>query len=83
MLPDYLRDWLPKYHLACFISDVEDFPSEDVTSLATLIPEIEDTNRFPTLKHFLSHFGWCPQSFQSGNYRLEHPKMSPLLAIGM
>ena len=54
----------------------EDFPVGDITSLATLISEIEDINRFPTLKQFLSHFGWCPQSFQSGNYKLEHPRMS-------
>lgn len=54
----------------------EDFPVGDIPSLATLISEIEDIHRFPTLKHFLSHFGWCPQSFQSGNYRLEHPRMS-------
>jgi len=43
----------------------EDFPVGDITSLATLISEIEDIHRFPTLKQFLSHFGWCPQSFQS------------------
>ena len=54
----------------------EDFPVGDITSLATLISEIEDVHRFPTLKQFLSHFGWCPQSFQSGSYRLEHPRMS-------
>ena len=54
----------------------EDFPVGDITSLATLISEIEDINRFPTLKQFLSHFGWCPQSFQSGSYTLEHPRMS-------
>jgi len=54
----------------------EDFPVGDITSLAALISEIEDINRFPTLKQFLSHFGWCPQSFQTGNYNREHPRMS-------
>ena len=54
----------------------EDFPVGDITSLATLISEIEDINRFPTLKQFLSHFGWCPQSFQSGSHNREHPRMS-------
>ena len=53
-----------------------DFPVGDIPSLATLISEIEDINRFPTLKQFLSHFGWCPQSFQTGSYRLEHPRIS-------
>ena len=54
----------------------KDFPVGDITSLATLISEIEDIHRFSTLKQFLSHFGWCPQSFQTGSYRLEHPRMS-------
>ena len=54
----------------------EDFPVGNITSLAALISEIEDINHFPTLKQFLSHFGWCPQSLQSGSYRLEHPRMS-------
>jgi len=54
----------------------EDFLVGDITSLAALISEIEDINRFPTLKQFLSHFGWCPQSFQTGNYNREHPRMS-------
>jgi len=56
--------------------DPKDFPAGDVVSLSTIISEIEDIHRFPTLKQFLSHFGWCPQSFQTGNYRLEHPRMS-------
>ncbi|PIW40663.1 MAG: hypothetical protein COW22_00530 [Chloroflexi bacterium CG15_BIG_FIL_POST_REV_8_21_14_020_46_15] len=54
----------------------EDFPVGDISSLATLLSEIEDIHRFPTLKQFLSHFGWCPQSFQTGSYNREHPRMS-------
>jgi transposase len=54
----------------------EDFPVGNIPSLATLISEIEDIHRFPTLKQFLSHFGWCPQSFQTGSYKREHPRMS-------
>lgn len=54
----------------------ENFPVGDITSLATLIAEIEDIHRFSTLKQFLSHFGWCPQSFQTGSYNREHPRMS-------
>jgi len=52
------------------------FPVGRAPSLATIISEIGDIQRYPTLKKFLSHLGWCPQSFQTGNYRLEHPKMS-------
>jgi len=56
--------------------DPEAFPIGHIPSLATIISEIGDIHRFPTLKQFLSHFGWCPRTFQTGNYRLEHPRMS-------
>jgi transposase len=52
------------------------FPVGRATSLAAIVAEIGDVKRFPTLKKFLSHLGWCPQTFQTGGYRLEHPKMS-------
>jgi transposase len=52
------------------------FPVGRAPSLATIISEIGDIHQYPTLKKFLSHLGWCPQSFQTGNYRLKHPKMS-------
>lgn len=52
------------------------FPLGRATTLATIVSEIGDIRRFPTLKKFLSHFGWCPQSFQTGNYRMKHPRMS-------
>jgi transposase len=56
--------------------DPKDFPVGTISSLAALISEIENIHRFPTLKQFLSHFGWCPQSFQTGGYNREHPRMS-------
>jgi len=52
------------------------FPVGRAPSLATIVSEVGDIRRYPTLKKFLSHLGWCPQSFQTGNYRMEHPKMS-------
>ena len=52
------------------------FPVGRAPSLAAIISEIGDVHRYPTLKKFLSHLGWCPQSFQTGNYWMEHPKMS-------
>lgn len=52
------------------------FPVGRVPSLATIMSEIGDIRRFPTLKKFLSHLGWCPQTFQTGNYRMEHPRIS-------
>lgn len=57
-------------------SKPEGFPVGRATSLATIISEIGDIRQFSTLKKFLSHLGWCPQTFQTGNYRMEHPKMS-------
>lgn len=53
-----------------------DFPVGKVHSLASILAEIQDIHRFPTLKQFLSHLGWCPQTFQTGGFRLEHPRMS-------
>jgi len=54
----------------------EDFPVGDIPSLAVIISEVGDIHRFATVKQFLSHFGWCPQTFRSGSYKLEHPRMS-------
>lgn len=56
--------------------DPSDFPVGGVQALATILSEIQDIHRFPTLKQFLSHLGWCPKTFQSGSFRLEHPRMS-------
>ena len=52
------------------------FPVGRPPTLAAIVSEIGDIRKFPTLKKFLSHLGWCPQSFQTGNFRLEHPRMS-------
>lgn len=54
----------------------KNFPVGRALSLATIISEVGDISRYPTLKKFLSHLGWCPQSFQTGNYHLKHPRMS-------
>lgn len=55
---------------------LQGFPVGRAPTLAAIISEIGDVRRFPTLKKFLSHLGWCPRSFQTGKYRLEHPRMS-------
>jgi transposase len=52
------------------------FPVGRAPSLATIISEIGDIGKYTTLKKFLSHLGWCPQSFQTGNYRMEYPRIS-------
>jgi len=56
--------------------DKSDFPVGSIQALASVLAEIDDVNRFPTLKQFLSHFGWCPQTFQTGGFSQEHPRMS-------
>jgi transposase len=53
-----------------------DFPVGTAVSLATLVAEAGDVRRFPTAKHFLAHFGWCPRDTQSGQYRAAHPRLS-------
>ncbi len=53
-----------------------DFPVGGIQSLASILAEIDDINRFSTIKQFLSHFGWCPKTFQTGGFRLDHPRMS-------
>jgi transposase len=52
------------------------FPVGTAVSLATLVAEAGDVRRFPTSKHFLAHFGWCPRDTQSGQYRAAHPRLS-------
>ena len=56
--------------------DRMDFPVGGIQSLASILAEIDNIHRFPTLKQFLSHFGWCPQTFQTGGFSQEHPRMS-------
>lgn len=56
--------------------DPTKFPVGNVQGLASILAEIEDIHRFSTIKQFLSHFGWCPKTFQTGSFRLEHPRMS-------
>jgi transposase len=63
--------------------DPSDFPVGGVQALAAILSEIQDIHRFPTLKQFLSHLGWCPKTFQSGSFRLEHPRRCPEPAEGM
>jgi len=73
-----IRD-LERHIMALFNSlpcKLQGFPVGRAVSLATIISEVGDVRRFPTLKKFLSHLGWCPQTFQTGNFRLEHPRMS-------
>lgn len=53
-----------------------DFPVGGIQSLASVLAEIPDISQFPSLKQFLSHFGWCPKTFQSGDFRNDHPRMS-------
>ena len=52
------------------------FPVGEEVSLATLVAEIENIGRYSTIKQFLSHLGWCPRVYQSGNFDMEHPPMS-------
>jgi transposase len=55
---------------------VQDFPVGGPVSLATILSEAGDVGRYPSAKHFLSHFGWCPTDTQSGQYKDAHPRLS-------
>lgn len=55
----------------------DDFPLQSDLSLGTLLGEIGTIQRFASLKHLLSFFGWCPQTQESGTTSNPHPAMSP------
>jgi transposase len=54
----------------------EHFPVGGAVSLATILSEVGDVRRFPSAKHFLSHFGWCPADTQSGQFKDAHPRLA-------
>jgi transposase len=53
-----------------------DFPVGGVVALATLVAEAGPLDRYPTAKHFVAYFGWCPVDSQSGSYKDPHPRLS-------
>ena len=55
---------------------VDSFPIGTHLSIGTLLAEIGSVDRFPTVKHLLSYFGWCPNTKESGSSKSPHPKMS-------
>lgn len=55
---------------------LESFPIGSPVTIGTLISEMGDISRFPSLKHLLSYFGWCPQTQESGMHKVAHPRMS-------
>lgn len=52
------------------------FPIGTHLSIGTLLAEIGDVDRFPSVKHLLSYFGWCPNTKESGASRSPNPRMS-------
>lgn len=55
---------------------IDSFPIGTHLSIGTLLAEIGSVERFPTIKHLLSYFGWCPNTKESGSSKSPHPKMS-------
>jgi transposase len=53
-----------------------DFPIQATLTLGTLLGEMGRADRFETLPHLLSFFGWCPQTYESGMTSKPHPAMS-------
>jgi transposase len=55
---------------------LDSFPIGTHLSIGTLLAEIGSVERFPTIKHPLGYFGWCPNTKESGSSKSPHPKMS-------
>lgn len=55
---------------------LKDFPVGNYLSIGTLLGEIGCIERFPTQKHLLSYFGWCPNTKESGTQKSPHPRLS-------
>jgi transposase len=55
---------------------LDSFPIGTHLSIGTLLAEIGSVERFPTIKHLLSYFGWCPNTKESGSSKSPNPKMS-------
>jgi transposase len=53
-----------------------DFPAGGIVTLATLVAEAGPVDRYPTAKHLVAYFGWCPVDRQSGSYKDPHPRLS-------
>jgi transposase len=55
---------------------LKSFPYGNYLSIATLLSEIGDVQRFGSLKQLLSYLGWCPNTQESGTGQVKHPRMS-------
>lgn len=55
---------------------LDSFPIGTHLSIGTLLAEIGDVDRFQSVKHLLSYFGWCPNTKESGASKSLNPRMS-------
>jgi len=55
---------------------IKSFPYGGYLSLGTILAELGSLDRFHSLKHLLSYFGWCPNTKESGETQSPHPPMS-------
>ena len=55
---------------------LKSFAYGNYLTIATLLSELGDINRFPSIKHLLSYLGWCPNTQESGMGQVKHPRMS-------
>lgn len=55
---------------------IKSFPYGSHLSLGTVLAELGSIDRFSSLKHLLSYFGWCPSTKESGETRSLHPPLS-------
>lgn len=55
---------------------LKSFPYGNYLSIATMLAELGDVQRFASVKHLLSYLGWCPNTQESGMGQVKHPHMS-------
>lgn len=55
---------------------LKSFPYGNYLSVATLLAEIGDIQRFASIKQLLGYLGWCPNTQESGTSQVKHPQMS-------
>ena len=71
--------WLQEYSQALALETpltIKSFPYGSHLSLGTILAELGSLQRFSSLKHLLSYFGWCPNTQESGQSHSPHPPMS-------
>jgi len=69
---------LKEYFSQLNLDNLLSIPGVGFVSVASLVAETEDIDKFSSPKKLVAHFGICPKEDQSGKYRNPHPHMSKM-----